>query len=109
MAELSEDRPAQAAFATSIDATGAPIIAVSGELDMSNAGALQAIVASVAAERPERVIFDLSGVRFIDSAGIAVLLVCGERVPEVHLRKPSQAVRRVIELTGLTDALILGE
>lgn len=103
MAELDSD-PAEAAIHTRSDPTGVPIVTVSGELDISNADALEATVSSITAKRPERLIFDLNGLRFMDSAGIAVLLGAAAKV-NVHLRAPSPAVRRVVELTGLTEVL----
>jgi anti-anti-sigma factor len=50
-------------------------------------------------------IFDLSRLRFMDSAGIAVLIGAAAKVKAVHLRDPSPIVRRVIEVTGLSDVL----
>jgi len=105
MAELGPDHAAVAVIDTTSDATGVPIVTVSGDLDMSNADTLEAAVASIAAERPERLIFDLSDLRFMDSAGIAVLLGAAAQVNVVQLRDPSPAVRRVVELTGLGDVL----
>jgi anti-anti-sigma factor len=90
---------------TRIDPTGAPLITVAGELDSSNVASLEATIASVTAEHPERLIFDLSGLRFMDSAGISALIGAAGKVAAVHLRDPSQAVRRVIELTGLSGVL----
>jgi anti-anti-sigma factor len=52
-------------------------------------------------------VFDLSGLRFIDSAGIAVLLEAAERVGSISVRDPAPPVRRVIEVTGLTEVLPL--
>ena len=52
--------------------------------------------------------FDLSGLRFMDSAGISALIGATGKVRDVRLREPSQAVRRVIELTGLTGVLPIG-
>ena len=75
MAELDSDRRAEVVIDTRLDPTGAPIVIVSGELDISTAPSLEAIVASLTAEHPERLIFDLSDLRFMDSAGIAVLKV----------------------------------
>jgi anti-anti-sigma factor len=105
MAELDDDRIAEVAIDTRSDPTGVAIVTVSGELDISNAGTLEHAVASITAEHPERLIFDLSGLRFMDSAGIAVLLDAAGKVKAVHLRDPSPAVRRVVELTGLSDVL----
>jgi anti-sigma B factor antagonist len=86
---------------------GVPVLAVVGELDMSNAAALKTAIASSGGEQSGRLVFDLSGLRFIDSAGIAVLLEAAERVDSVSVRDPAPAVRRVIEVTGLTDVLPL--
>jgi anti-anti-sigma factor len=41
----------------------------------------------------------------MDSAGIAVLVGVAAKVNAVQLRQPSPAVRRVVELTGLSGVL----
>jgi anti-anti-sigma factor len=105
MADLGDERAAEARIDTRVDATGTPIVVVSGELDISNAATLETTVESLAAGRPERLVFDLSGLRFMDSAGIAVLVGASTKVHSVHLRDPSPNVRRVIELTGLSPVL----
>jgi anti-sigma B factor antagonist len=103
--DLGNDQAAAIVVDIRLDPAGVPIIGVSGELDSSNAASLEADIAPVAAEHPERLIFDLSELRFMDSAGIAVLVGVAARVDAVQLREPSQAVRRVIELTGLSAVL----
>ena len=105
MGELEGGRAATAVIDTRRDPAGVPIVTVSGELDISNAEVLAATVAVLTDEHPERLVFDLSGLRFMDSAGIAVLLRAAAKVKSVLLREPSPAVRRVVELTGLTDVL----
>ncbi len=105
MAELRGDRHAELVIDTSVDQAGTRIVTVSGELDISNAASLEATVASITAEHPDRLIFDLSGLRFMDSAGIAVLIGAAASVDAVQLRDPSPIVRRVIELTGLSSVL----
>ena|SRR6476661_8072649 len=107
MAELGSERPAEAVIDTRTDASGAPVVAVSGEIDMSNVGGLEATVEAIAARGPERLIFDLSGLRFMDSAGIAVLLNAASKVQTIEVHDPSPPVRRVVELTGLTRVLAL--
>ena len=47
----------------------------------------------------------MAGLRFMDSAGISVLLGAARDVPGVRLLDPTPPVRRVIELTGLTEVL----
>jgi anti-sigma B factor antagonist len=105
MAELEESGGPAAEIVTGTDDTGTPVIAVSGDLDISNADELRASVTALVASDPERLVFDLSDLRFIDSAGIAVLLGAASHVEDVRLRKPSPAVRRVVELTGLAEVL----
>jgi anti-anti-sigma factor len=41
----------------------------------------------------------------MDSAGIAVLIGAAAKLQHVRLRNPSPAVRRVVEITGLSDVL----
>jgi anti-sigma B factor antagonist len=105
MAELDGEVGADVVVETRTDRAGATIVSLSGELDSANAGALDASLAPLTHERSAQLIFDLSGLRFMDSAGIAVLLGVAARVAAVQLRDPSPAVRRVLELTGLTDVL----
>ncbi len=97
--------PAPLGVETRADAPGGPVIAVSGDLDISSVEQLRSAVSEVADAHPEELTFDMSGLRFMDSAGIAVLLVAAGKVPSVRLYKPTTAVRRVIELTGLTEVL----
>lgn len=84
---------------------GASTMALAGELDSSNVEQLEAAVTSLLAEHPERVILDLSALRFMDSAGISVLVRLAGEVDSVQIRDPSPIVRRVIEITGLTGVL----
>jgi|SRR5437764_4569034 len=102
MAEL-ENVAARAVIDTRPEAMGV-VVTVSGQVDASNADSLRTAVASAVKEHPRRIVFDVSGLRFIDSAGLAVLLSVASNV-DVVLRNPAPAVRRVIELSGLTTVL----
>jgi anti-sigma B factor antagonist len=103
MAEL--EGAAQLRVGTHLDAEGARVVSVSGELDSSNADQLGTTMAALAADPPARLIFDLAGLRFMDSAGIAVLVRAATEVETVQIRDPSPIVRRIIEVTGLTGVL----
>jgi anti-sigma B factor antagonist len=105
MAALDDERAAEIVIDTQVDPVGTPIVSLAGELDSSNAASLESALASVTAARPERLIFDLSALRFMDSAGIAVLIGAAAKVDAVQLRDPSPIVRRVVEITGLSDVL----
>jgi anti-sigma B factor antagonist len=102
MAELNGDRAAEAVIERRAEADGTPVVAVSGEVDISNADVLQATVGAVLEGSPSCVVFDLAGLTFMDSAGIAVLVGAADTIETVKLRAPSPAVMRVVELTGLT-------
>ncbi len=107
MADLSQ--PAELRVKTSNGPPGVAVVSVGGELDVSNAETLESVVAQVCDGQPEELVFDLRELSFMDSAGIAVLLGGARRVPSVRLRDPTPAVRRVIEVTGLTTVLQLGD
>ena len=104
MAELDDDLGGEVVIATEVDAAGDPIVVVSGEIDMTNASSLSAAVAPITATAPLRLTFDLTGLRFIDSAGLAVL-VAAAATTTVSVRNPSAIVRCVIEATGLSTVL----
>jgi anti-sigma B factor antagonist len=84
-------------------ATGAPVIAIKGEVDLSNASVLQAQIDEILGAGVKRVVLDLSSLTFIDSSGIAVLVRLHNRVGSVQVRNPTAAVRRIIKVTGLQE------
>lgn len=105
MDELNSQEAPDVQIEASVAPTGVATVALSGDVDMANADAIKAAVDSITGDRPERLVFDLSDLRFIDSAGIAALLYATECGAPVELLNPSPAVRRVVELTGLTEVL----
>jgi anti-anti-sigma factor len=56
-----------------------------------------------------RVVVDLAGVEFVDSAGLGALLASHERAKdagiEMKLANPSDPVRRILDITGTADVL----
>lgn len=113
MAELEGEPPgsgeplATVEIDTRVDPAGAQLVILSGELDSSNAASLEATVAAITAQHPQRLIFDLTSLRFMDSAGIAVLIGAAAKVDSISLRNPSPIIRRVLEATGLTSVLTI--
>lgn len=105
MAELDANGPAGLQIDTRDDAGGIPVITLAGDLDMSNAETLKQTVSALTARGPASLVFSVGGLRFIDSAGIAVMLAAAAEVSDVRLREPTAAVRRVVELTGLSHVL----
>jgi anti-sigma B factor antagonist len=86
---------------------GVTFLVISGEIDTSNAGQLRAAGEEALTDFTGTLRIDLSGVDFMDSSGISALLVIREQANEdrhiLILEKPSDQVRRVLELTGLTE------
>jgi anti-sigma B factor antagonist len=84
----------------------ATVVHITGDIDLNTSPALRAAL-SPALQSPvsRTVIFDLSAVSFIDSAGLAVLISVAEDGRTVLLRHPSDLLVRVIEATGLSETL----
>ena len=107
MAELGNSAGPQLEVQTGADGAGQPVIRVAGDLDIASVETLRGAVEAAMSKGPERLTFDVSALRFMDSAGIAVLLGAAREVASVRLHSPTPAVRRVVELTGLNDVLVV--
>jgi anti-sigma B factor antagonist len=105
MERIGSEGGAQASVDVTIDAGGVPMIAIGGELDVSNVDELADVVEPVVEKQPARLVFDLSGLEFMDSSGIALFLRVAARVGSVVLREPTSIVRRIVTSTGLADVL----
>ncbi len=102
MAELEAEPPA-VQIDMHLDPTGAQVVVLAGELDSSNAALLKERVASIPPQSAQRLIFDLTELQFMDSAGIAVLIGAAAQASSVSLCNPSPIIRRVLEATGLSS------
>jgi anti-sigma B factor antagonist len=83
------------------------VIALAGEIDLYTAPRLQSeLTSALSSEEPVRVIVDMSAVEFCDSTGMNVLLaahrLAAERGGEFALAAPRPAVRKILEVTGLS-------
>lgn len=95
-----------AEFATAAGRNAAPVLVVTGELDMSSEDELLAHARRLLAGGTD-VDVDLSGVTFVDSSGLGALVRLHKLVTgagrELHLSRVPRPVARILELTGLTD------
>jgi anti-sigma B factor antagonist len=80
-----------------------------GELDIAPAADVEATVLRLCADGAGAIAIDLSGLTFMGSTGIRLVLsareVCAERGCEFFVIPGPPSVQRLFELTGLLDAL----
>ena len=83
------------------------VLTVRGELDAYSAPGLEDQIGRLIADKIENVVLDLSQTAFLDSSGLRAILTAQRRLGEsngqMSLRAPSEAVTRLLEITGLTD------
>ena len=96
------------AFETARTAAESRLV-VAGELDMATGPSLEETALALLAERPALLVLDLRGVTFCDSSGIACLIrvrrAAAESGGRLELRSVQGLVRRVLELTGVSELL----
>jgi anti-anti-sigma factor len=105
MAQLDGNGGAQCTITQVIDASGAPVVNLIGEIDISNAHQIGTNLKRLIGNSTTNLVIDLSALEFMDSAGIAMLLRAVTGVAAVTIRNPSTVVRRILECTGLDDIL----
>jgi anti-sigma B factor antagonist len=93
---------------TSIDGRAA-VIAVSGELDLAGAVALEQELSRIELELDGAVVLDLRGVEFMDSSGLRLIVVSMQRARShgrrLALVPGSEQVMRVFDITRMRDRL----
>jgi anti-sigma B factor antagonist len=84
-------------------------IRLSGELDLANTRFLEAELDQTLTDGTGQIIIDMAELTFIDSTGIALLVVAlgrdGDRSRLRFLRSHAEAVNRVLKLTGIDERL----
>lgn len=115
MQERSFETEVVAGFTTDFSLTfgrerGAVVVGVFGELDCATAAILeQRMEDLLEAQGNLTVVIDLSGMTFVDSSGLSVLVTAfrhlRDRGGELLLRHPSASTRKVFEITGLSRVL----
>jgi anti-anti-sigma factor len=90
-----------------VDRTGQRgVIAIHGEIDISNAQEVSAAIEAVMPNAVELLVIDLSGTTYLDSAGVQLLFLLAQRLQTrrqaLILVVPEEApIRAVLELTGM--------
>jgi anti-sigma B factor antagonist len=89
---------------------GAPVVRVSGEIDLSNAAQVRDAIGAKVPEAAPVVMVDLSDTTYLDSAGISMIFRLAERLrysrQELRLVVPQDApIRAVLRLTKLDQVI----
>lgn len=85
------------------------VVTVRGELDIGSAATLRETLLRLLQDEPvPDIALEASGLTFIDSSGLAVLLMAARRWDAVGcafvLRSPSDTLTRIVDLTGVRRA-----
>ena len=82
---------------------------ITGRLDTTTAPNLESVVNELSEDTKE-LIFDMSGLEYISSAGIRVLLGAYKKIGinqgTMRIEKANDMVREVFEMTGLSEMLV---
>ena len=85
------------------------MLELSGVLDVVSAPDLEQLLAEVLTQPHARVMLDLNGLKFVDSAGVSVLIKAKQTAKShgrmLVLRRPTEQLERVFALVGLADWL----
>ena len=83
---------------------GSVVVSLAGELDLYNAHQVREALLAACAEGPERLVVDLSAVKFIDSTALGVLIEARTKLPNRRgflLAAPGLETKRALEISGL--------
>lgn len=85
---------------------GATVLSVMGEIDIATAAQLERSLMAAEQDHSNGLVVDLTGVGFLDSSALHVLLRCSERLSrlgrQLHVVCRPGPVRRLFEITVLT-------
>jgi anti-sigma B factor antagonist len=91
-------------------ADGEGRVVVRGEVDMATAPQLRDVLMGLVDGGATRIVIECKELDFLDSSGIGVLISVRNRVGDdgsLELVAPPAHVRKVLELTGVTDRVTI--
>jgi anti-anti-sigma factor len=81
------------------------VLSLNGDIDLHVSPAVTAHVNVMIKKKPERIVVDLSRATYIDSAGLAVLILAMQQVEayggKFFLSGPQETLRSILESSGL--------
>lgn len=92
------------------DEAGIPVAALDGEIDLANAAEVRGQIFGMVSNTAPGLVLDLSGVTYLDSRGVQLILELAERLKMRHLKfrvaMPEKSlIRRILLLTHV-DAVV---
>ena len=97
--------------ATEAEPDGGALVVVDGELDIGTAPRLGAALHTLVDEGATTITLDCSGLGFLDSQGLGVLVAVSRRLRDaggsLHLRGAGTQICRVLRLTRLDQVFVL--
>jgi anti-sigma B factor antagonist len=103
-------RPPESRLSVALVREGADtVLVLTGELDLYTTAMFRERVVDLVYDNRLRLVVDMAGLEFVDSTGLGALVGELSRVRqgggEMVLRRPTEAVRRSIQIVGLDRAL----
>jgi anti-anti-sigma factor len=100
----------QLATLTVEERAGVTVVAIAGEVDISNEAAVSTELRSLVPNTAGGLVLDLTLVRYLDSAGLRLLVSLAARLRErqqllVAVMPTASPVRRLVELSGIDSAV----
>ena len=91
------------------NADGTVLVKMAGDLDLASAEVLQQALFAIEKDRPPTLYLDLSGLGFMDSTGLRLILQASERAKKALSRlvlvAGRESVQRVFRVTGMQERL----
>jgi anti-sigma B factor antagonist len=85
---------------------GEIVVRLRGELDCTNVAEVEdKLSARLDPKRSVSLVFEVAGLSFVDSSGLAAMLRAAAKAGTVVLREPSPVLREVVAATGLDQVL----
>ena len=86
------------------------VITLQGELDVAGSGLLESELDRILADHsPTTIVLDLSGLDFMDSTGLRLVVLSDAKAREggwqLELRRGNESVHRVFEITRMAERL----
>ena len=93
-------------------ADGVPIARVSEDIDAANASVIQRQLGEALGPDGLSLVVDLSATRYVDSAGIDMLLRLGDRLDQrraklILVLPDASPLRRLVTIVGLPEAVVI--